>query len=96
LHTYCLFSLLKLVRCRDLRGTPKPDYHSDSDPVGVGVGVTSKEISEVGVGVGVTSKEIFGVGVGVGFAGKKLFGVGVGVEIITNSDKVLLFPKSIN
>jgi hypothetical protein len=27
------------VLSRDLRGTPKPDYHSDFDPVGVGVGV---------------------------------------------------------
>jgi hypothetical protein len=54
------------LKIRDLQGTPKPDYHSDSDPVGVGVGVTSKEI--LGVGIGVNSKEIFGVG--VGFAGK--------------------------
>jgi hypothetical protein len=66
------------VYVRDLRGTPKPDYHSDSDGVTVGVGVTTKEI--FGVGIVVNSKEIFGVG----------------VEIIINSDKVLLFPKSIN
>jgi len=53
------------VISRDLRGTPKLDYHSDSDPVGVGVRVrvTSKEI--FGVRIGVNSKEIFGVGVGV-------------------------------
>jgi hypothetical protein len=75
-------------KIRDLRGSPKPDYHPDSD--GVGVGVTSKEI--FGVGIGVTSKEIFGVGIGVN--SKEIFGVGVGVgfagKIFSESESKLL------
>jgi len=82
------------VLSRDLRGTPKPDYHFDSDPVGVGVGVTRKEI--FGVGIGVNSKEIFGVGIGVnskeifgvgiGVNSKEIFGVGVGVRKVVSAD----------
>ena len=67
-----------MVVNRDLRGTPKPDYHSDSDSDsdGVGVGVSKTKIYRVGVsktkifGVGVSKTKIFGVGVGVGFAKK--------------------------
>jgi hypothetical protein len=37
------------VLCRDLRGTPKPDYDSYSGGVGVGVRVPKTEFFGVGV-----------------------------------------------
>jgi hypothetical protein len=52
---------LEWVYVRDLRGTPKPDYDSDSDEVGVAVGASKTEF--FGVGVGVPKTEFFGVGV---------------------------------
>ena len=67
-----------------LHWTPYSDTNSDSIGVEVGVGVVNIKIFGTGIGVGIEGRKSFGVGVGVIM--RNFFGFNVGVISVKKSN----------